>query len=131
MAPPFSMSRTSTIFLKPNTPINFTNETLNVAINNKEAFYELYVAVLNRAIDLYAKSGRRKFALKLHGNLAALELYACIHLDDLNAFVDMIIQASWKPWSCSYNLHITTCPLCASHVDFLRIVHAIPCTGHL
>ncbi|KJA20255.1 hypothetical protein HYPSUDRAFT_142413 [Hypholoma sublateritium FD-334 SS-4] len=75
IAPPFSTSRTSTKIWKPNTPINFINETLNVAINNKEAFYELYVAVLNRAIDFYAKSGRRKFALKLHGNLAALELH--------------------------------------------------------
>ena len=111
--------------------MNFTNETLNVAMNNKEAFYELYVAVLNRAIDLYAKSGRRKFALKLHGNLAALELYAFILLDNLYALADMIMQTSWKPWSCSYDVHIPTCPLCPSYVDLPRILHAISCTGHL
>ena len=52
----------------------FTNETLNVAVDNLPAFNELYLALTNRAIDLYAKSGRRKFALKLHGNLAAFEL---------------------------------------------------------
>lgn len=74
-APPFSMTMTSKS-IKPGTSILFTNETLNAAVNSKNAFYELYVAILNRAIDLYAKSGRRKFALKLHGNLAALEMYA-------------------------------------------------------
>jgi hypothetical protein len=64
--------------LPPGTKITFENETLNTATNDGEAFYKLYIAVTNRAIDLYAKSGRRKFALKLHGNLAALELYAII-----------------------------------------------------
>jgi hypothetical protein len=73
--PPFSASRTSASSIPPGTKLSFSNEILNAAISKKEAFYELYVAVTNRAIDLYAKSGRRKFALKLHGNLAALELY--------------------------------------------------------
>ncbi|PCH38130.1 hypothetical protein WOLCODRAFT_64398 [Wolfiporia cocos MD-104 SS10] len=45
------------------------------ALEDKEAFYDLYVQVTNRAIELYAGAGRRKFALKLHGNLAALDLY--------------------------------------------------------
>ncbi|KAF9476341.1 hypothetical protein BDN70DRAFT_923371 [Pholiota conissans] len=72
---PFSISRTSSSSLPPGTKMSFSNETLNVAVNNRDAFYELYVAVTNRAIDLYVKSGRRKFALKLHGNLAALELH--------------------------------------------------------
>jgi hypothetical protein len=44
-------------------------------VEDREAFYDLYVAVTNRAIDMYVKGGRRKFALKLHGTLAALDVY--------------------------------------------------------
>lgn len=43
-------------------------------MEDREAFYELYVDTTNRAIDMYAKAGRRKFALKLHGSLAALDV---------------------------------------------------------
>ena len=48
---------------------------LLTALEDKEAFYSLYVGLTNRAIDLYAKAGRGKFALKLHGCLAALDVY--------------------------------------------------------
>jgi len=44
-----------------------------LAIGDREAFYDLYCATTNRAIDMYVKAGRRKFALKLHGFLAALD----------------------------------------------------------
>ncbi|KAL4077208.1 trafficking protein particle complex subunit 10 [Scleroderma yunnanense] len=44
-----------------------------LAIGDSEAFYDLYCTVSNRAIDMYVKAGRRKFALKLHGCLAALD----------------------------------------------------------
>jgi hypothetical protein len=47
---------------------------LTACLHDKEAFYELYGGLSNKAIDLYAKAGRRKFALKLHGSLAALDL---------------------------------------------------------
>ena len=43
-------------------------------LQDKGAFYDLYVSITNRAIDLYAKAGRRKFALRLHGTLAALDV---------------------------------------------------------
>lgn len=76
--PPFALSLTSRKPFPTGTKITFENKTLNAAINDREAFYKLYIAVTNRAIDLYAKSGRRKFALRLHGNLATLELYAII-----------------------------------------------------
>ena len=45
------------------------------SLGDREAFYDLYVATTNRAIDMYAKGGRRKFALKLHGTLAALDVW--------------------------------------------------------
>lgn len=58
---------------------NISKGELLLAIEDKETFYELYVAVTNRAIDMYAKGGRRKFALKLHGTLAALDVYAALY----------------------------------------------------
>jgi hypothetical protein len=38
------------------------------------AFYDIYVKLTNRAIDTYVKAGRRKFALRLHGSLAAMDV---------------------------------------------------------
>lgn len=46
---------------------------------DKEAFLEAYVSLTNRAIELYANAGRRKFALRMHGSLAALDVYVPIH----------------------------------------------------
>lgn len=54
---------------------NISRSELLGALEDKEAFYDLYVQIINRAIELYATAGRRKFALKLHGNLAALDLW--------------------------------------------------------
>lgn len=44
------------------------------AIQDQAAFYDLYVNLTNRAIDTYAKGNRRKFAVMLHGKLAALDV---------------------------------------------------------
>ncbi|KAG1754504.1 trafficking protein particle complex subunit 10 [Suillus lakei] len=52
-----------------------SNHEVILAIGDKEAFYDLYCATSNRAIDMYVKAGRRKFALKLHGFLAALDIH--------------------------------------------------------
>ncbi|KAH8923009.1 hypothetical protein BT69DRAFT_195496 [Atractiella rhizophila] len=45
------------------------------AIASKEALDQLYVKLTNRAIEAYQASGRKRFALKLHASLAALERY--------------------------------------------------------
>ena len=45
------------------------------ALGDQQAFDKLYIETTQRAIDMYAKGHRRKFALKLHGSLAALDLY--------------------------------------------------------
>ena len=45
------------------------------SLQDKEIFYENYVNLTNRAIGLYQGAGRRKFALRLHADLAALDLY--------------------------------------------------------
>ncbi|KAG1827035.1 trafficking protein particle complex subunit 10 [Suillus subaureus] len=52
-----------------------SNHEVVLAIGDKEVFYDLYCATSNRAIDMYVKAGRRKFALKLHGFLAALDIH--------------------------------------------------------
>lgn len=44
------------------------------ALDDREAFYSTYIKITNRAIELYAAGGRRKFALKMHGSLAALDV---------------------------------------------------------
>ena len=50
------------------------------------------MAITNRAIDLYAKGGRRKFALKLHGTLAALDV--CAHfLSRQNLVINAFVQS--------------------------------------
>lgn len=43
-------------------------------LQDKAAFYDLYIGLTNRAIETYRKASRRKFALKLHGSLAALDV---------------------------------------------------------
>ncbi|KAK7467047.1 hypothetical protein VKT23_004109 [Stygiomarasmius scandens] len=72
--PPFSnvWVPISTVF---NSSMKISNSQLLAALDSQDTFYEMYVHTTNRAIDLYAKAGRRKFALKLHGSLAALDLH--------------------------------------------------------
>ncbi len=55
--------------------MSITNTELLAALEDQDALYDLYVNITNRAIELYASAGRRKFALKLHGTLAALDVY--------------------------------------------------------
>ena len=51
-----------------------TRTELLASLEEQDALYDLYTKVTNRAIELYATAGRRKFALKLHGSLAALDV---------------------------------------------------------
>ena len=62
-----------------------SNPELLECLGNQTAFYDLYIKLTNRAIDAYVKAGRRKFAVKLHGSLAALDvlvikLFLCPYL---------------------------------------------------
>lgn len=57
-----------------------TNADILKILQEKTPFYDLYVRLTNRAIDFYVKAGRRKFALRLHGSLAALDLYVWFSL---------------------------------------------------
>jgi trafficking protein particle complex subunit 10 len=57
---------------------SLTQSDLLDALSDVEAFDKLYVSTTNRAIECYTASGRRRFALKLHGSLAGLELSVSI-----------------------------------------------------
>ncbi|KAI6132070.1 trafficking protein particle complex subunit 10 [Pisolithus croceorrhizus] len=77
--PPFSMA-IQTVTTTPSSPLPERNPLQRIskyeillAVGDSEAFYDLYCTTSNRAIDMYVKAGRRKFALKLHGCLAALD----------------------------------------------------------
>lgn len=59
---------------RPGTASNKENySSLLASLKDADTFYDLYVAITNRAIDLYAKASRKKVALRLHGDLAALD----------------------------------------------------------
>jgi trafficking protein particle complex subunit 10 len=51
-----------------------SNSELLRCFGDQTSFYDLYINVTNRAIDAYVTAGRRKFALRLHGSLAALDV---------------------------------------------------------
>lgn len=82
--PPFSssivdMGETADGHLNGNTVNRVSRRVSNTDIvgflDKPASFYELYIRLTNKAIDMFVKAGRRKFALKLHGSLAALDLY--------------------------------------------------------
>ncbi|KAF8507495.1 trafficking protein particle complex subunit 10 [Gautieria morchelliformis] len=56
-----------------------TNTDLLAGLTDRDVFDKLYIDTTNRAIDMYIKGARRKFALKLHGSLAALDLHRGRH----------------------------------------------------
>ncbi|KAI6036383.1 trafficking protein particle complex subunit 10 [Pisolithus microcarpus] len=77
--PPFSMA-VQTVSTNPSSPLPERNPSQRIskyeillAVGDSEVYYDLYCTISNRAIDMYVKAGRRKFALKLHGCLAALD----------------------------------------------------------
>lgn len=53
-----------------------TRPELVEILNDQAAFDSLYISTTQRAIECYADGKRRKFALKLHADLAAFDRYA-------------------------------------------------------
>ncbi|KAF8275107.1 trafficking protein particle complex subunit 10 [Lactarius quietus] len=76
--PPFSMSLPS-ISVVPQQARResriISNSELLKCLEDRTAYYDLYIKLTNRAIETYVKAGRRKFALRLHGSLAALDVH--------------------------------------------------------
>ncbi|KAF8229518.1 hypothetical protein L208DRAFT_1439127 [Tricholoma matsutake] len=73
--PPFSATSSPFIPSQTKAAEQITNTDILSSIESVDSFYELYVTTTNRAIDMYTQAGRRKFALRLHGSLAALDLH--------------------------------------------------------
>jgi hypothetical protein len=93
--PPFSSSLSSEVTAaKVNSRAPISNKDLLGAIQDREVFYKLYIDITNRAISMYTKAGRRKSALKLHGSLAALDLYVII-VGGNGSVTQIPEQASW------------------------------------
>lgn len=80
MATPAIFNATNSPRTDPRPPSHITKHEILLVLRDSEAFYELYGAISNRAIDTYVRGGRRKFALKLHGCLAALDTCVCSHM---------------------------------------------------
>ncbi|KAF9227601.1 hypothetical protein BS17DRAFT_746219 [Gyrodon lividus] len=72
---PVTISHSPFISDKRSSTHRISKYEIMLAIGESEAFYDLYTTICNRAIDMYVKAGRRKFALKLHGSLAALDIH--------------------------------------------------------
>ncbi|KAL5529216.1 hypothetical protein ACEPAG_5190 [Sanghuangporus baumii] len=68
-------------------------------LDNKASFYDSYIRLTNKAIDLFVKAGRRKFALKLHGSLAALDLYRQRFGTALQTFTSLPAHYAPHHWS--------------------------------
>ncbi|KAH9063497.1 trafficking protein particle complex subunit 10 [Lactarius vividus] len=76
--PPFSMSLPSVLVVPQEARREsriISNSELLKCLGDRTAYYDLYIKLTNRAIEAYVKAGRRKFALRLHGSLAALDVH--------------------------------------------------------
>ena len=74
--PPFSNALSSGRKQREKAALDrISKQDLKAVLEDKNAFFEMYITLTKRAIELYANAGRRKFALRMHGSLAALDVY--------------------------------------------------------
>ncbi|THH29639.1 hypothetical protein EUX98_g4553 [Antrodiella citrinella] len=106
--PPFSIvlpSQSTKGATSPTSPIPdrssqlITQADVLKSLDDVEAFYGLYVKITNRAIELYASAGRRKFALKMHGSLAALDVHRSRLSNALSTFSSLPAHYSPHGWT--------------------------------
>ncbi|KAJ7740726.1 trafficking protein particle complex subunit 10 [Mycena maculata] len=77
------------------------------SIKNRDTFYETYVEITNRAIDMYAQAGRRKFALKLHGSLAALDVHRGRLAEALTTYTSLPAHYAPHMWTSLESLMLS------------------------
>ncbi|TBU35808.1 trafficking protein particle complex subunit 10 [Dichomitus squalens] len=103
--PPFSLALPSTFDPADKDPktkrgsMTITKTELLSSMEDQDTLYELYVNVTNRAIELYASAGRRKFALKLHGSLAALDIHRGRLVNALQTYTSLPAHYSPHGWT--------------------------------
>jgi hypothetical protein len=68
-----------------------TRPELVPILNDQTAFDSLYISTTQRAIEYYAEGKRRKFALKLHGDLAAFDRQVSFYIHIISNRVDIYI----------------------------------------
>lgn len=123
---PFSMSLSSF----PVTPDEARRESRTISnpellkcLGDRPAFYDLYIKLTNRAIDAYVKAGRRKFALRLHGSLAALDVLVMV-LVPLTSSHESYFQSPRSINLCPSNIFLATSSLRATPMDIIGVLHA-------
>ncbi|KAF8061615.1 trafficking protein particle complex subunit 10 [Lyophyllum atratum] len=98
--PPFSSScQSSSLPLQTSSKETISNADILKAVDDADAFYRLYIDATNRAIDMYTKAGRKKFALRLHGSLAALDLHRGKHKNALATFTSLPAHYAPHMWT--------------------------------
>ncbi|EJD39309.1 hypothetical protein AURDEDRAFT_71368 [Auricularia subglabra TFB-10046 SS5] len=107
--PPFTMSLPAPS--RPGTPTSTSSastvkhsgkiscEPILAAMKSRETFDKLYVSVTNRAIAMYDKGGRRKFALKLHGCVAALDLLRARNQEANSTYASLPAHYAHHSWT--------------------------------
>ncbi|KAI9571283.1 hypothetical protein HD554DRAFT_2169127 [Boletus coccyginus] len=113
--PPFSFAIPAPAVVS-DSPIIFDSKSSNYciskreiisAIKDKEVFYDLYTTISNRAIDMYVKAGRRKFALKIHGSLAVLDVYRGRLSNALTVFTSLPAHYAPHRWTSLESLMLS------------------------
>ncbi|CAL1704950.1 unnamed protein product [Somion occarium] len=102
--PPFSMAFPSNSRRDGGTPATSSTQRISkseilMALEDKNAFYKVYIGITNRAIELYATAGRRKFALKMHGDLAALDVHRGRLSEALQTFTSLPAHYAPHGWT--------------------------------
>ncbi|KAI5899814.1 uncharacterized protein SCHCODRAFT_02524907 [Schizophyllum commune H4-8] len=96
--PPFSNAYQGPA-AKTQSSAKISNREVQSAIDDSDFFYDLYIRTTKSAIDMYAKAGRRKFALKLHGSLAALDVHRQRLSTALTTFTSLPAHYSPHHWT--------------------------------
>ncbi|KAF8136643.1 trafficking protein particle complex subunit 10 [Boletus edulis] len=113
-SPPFSLAipapavaSDSPITDNKSSDCSISNREIISAIENKETFYDLYTTISNRAIDVCVKAGRRKFALKILGSLAVLDIYRGRLSNALTIFTSLPAHYAPHGWTSLESLMLS------------------------
>lgn len=102
-----------------------SNPELLKCLGDRTEYYDLYIKLTNRAIEMYVKAGRRKFALRLHGSLAALDVLVG-NPSSSTLSHDYLLQPPRSLKVCPSNIFVATGPLLSAQVDIVGILCAFP-----
>lgn len=104
-----------------------SNPELLKCLGDQAVYYDLYIKLTNRAIEAYVKAGRRKFALRLHGSLAALDVLVGT-LSSSTPSHGSHLQSPRPIEVCPSNIFVAASPLFSTQVDIVGIICAFQ--GH-